>query len=103
MIVLSSVAHCALTESVSVGSFFSVGDLRVDGRVVVVRVVVVVRLRDPVAVQQDVDPVERVRVVLEPVGEADLSLRRLVADRRPVDGGVDDLLLRLEPIELRTR
>ena len=43
------------------------------------------RLGDAVAVEQDVEPVDRARVVLEPVGEADLRLGRLVADRREVD------------------
>jgi hypothetical protein len=42
--------------------------------------------------------VPRVREVLEPVGEAGLGLRLLVADRREVDDALDDLGSGLEPI-----
>src|ERR1700693_2640510 len=55
-------------------------DLRVDGRIVEGSVVAVVERRDAVAVQQRVEPVERVRVVLVGVREPDLRLRLLVAD-----------------------
>src|SRR2546430_602068 len=78
----------AIHRAVQRRLLLQLGDLRVRRLVVEVRVVVVVLLRDPGAVQQHVEPVERMRVVLEPVGEADLSFRRLVADRRPVDRGV---------------
>ncbi len=64
-------------------------------REVRIGVVVVVRLRDALPVEEHVEPVARVRVVLVPVGVHDLRLVRLVADRREVDAVVEDLQLGL--------
>src|SRR5438105_2826695 len=67
-----------------------------------VRVVRVVRRRNRVSVEQ-VEPVERVRVVLDPVGKTDLRPRLLLADRRPVAAGGDHLLAGAEADPVQDR
>src|SRR5215207_11234407 len=66
-----------------------------DLRVVNVPEVLVVRRLDRLAVYEEHE-VLRVREVLEPVGEAGLGLRLLVADRLEVDTAVEDLGLGVE-------
>src|SRR5215218_8973977 len=92
LLVDGRVLRCGLLDVLLVG----LGEHGVDLGIVHVAEVLVVRVLDRVAVDQEHEVV-RVRIVLEPVREARSGLRVLVADRLEVHIAVDDPQLGLEP------